>query len=59
MKILVNEMPKEVKECRFAVRVDYKPIQAFVCMFNSPCFLEAVGDCPYLKECKHIEDDGK
>ena len=59
MKILVDEMPKKPEKCKFAVRVDYKPIQVFVCMFNGPCFLETVGDCPYLKEYKPEEDDCK
>lgn len=59
MKILVDEMPKEGRDCLFAVEFEIPPFQDYSCVFNSPCWLEVKGRCPYLKEYKPEEDDCK
>ena len=60
MKILVDEMPKEASECMFSSKFDFNIVQDFVCMFDSPCLLEAWGKCPYLKPLdKPVKDDCK
>jgi hypothetical protein len=59
MKILVDEIPKEANGCLFAVKIKVTPMYGYVCLFGSVCWLEVEGKCPYLKECKHIEDDCK
>lgn len=57
MRILVDEMPETASECKFSAKEDFNIVRDFVCMFNSPCVLEAWGECPYLKEFKPVEDD--
>ncbi len=59
MKILVDELPKEAKECLFATKVNLTPLSGYVCVFDSPCWLEVEGRCPRLKEYKPAEDDCK
>ena len=56
MKILVDEMPKEKRDCPFLEKM-IVPGEAYCALDGMDCMRGI--KCRWLKEVKHYEDDGR